>query len=81
MTVCIKKIFTSNKLFVSPQGKKLRSLNKNVDKKVADTTLKQPLRQENQPITAIIMISYIKFYLDKGFSIVYFLHAASLWTT
>jgi hypothetical protein len=64
--------FTSNMLFVSPQGKQLWSWNKNENIanmviKAAVTILKPPLRRESQAMTAIVTISCVKFYQDKGF--------------
>ena len=67
-----QEIFASNKLFVSPQGKQLWSWNKtknniaNMVIKAAATTLKWPCHRKSQGMTAIVTISCVKFYLDKG---------------
>ena len=65
------EIFTSNKLFVSPQGKQLWSWNKNeiianMMIETAVTILKQPSHRKSQAMAAIITNSSVKFYQDKG---------------
>ena len=73
-----REIFTSNKLFVSPQGKQLYNMKLKQKQKCSyhgdnsswhntEATYLLWKSGHGQAMTAIVMISCVKYYLDNSF--------------